>query len=59
MAAEDARRTQTFVVRMEVVFGRPINGGLFNALKKLTDAEHKLLEQYVGEVAASFRNAPK
>lgn len=49
--------TQQFVTRMEVVFSVPVNGGLFNALKKLTATDQKLLEDYVGKVAATFRNS--
>ncbi len=50
------KETQDFVTRMEIVFGITISGGLFNGMKKLTTTDHKLLEDYVGKVAAAFRS---
>lgn len=51
------KRTTDMQIRLEVIFGVKINGGLYNAMKKLTGDELKLFEDYVGKVYAEARGA--
>ncbi len=48
--------TEAFARQLQDAFDVPVNGGLWNAMKKLTTTEQRVLGAYIGEVAAHFRD---